>query len=632
MTKKGCFLLLLLLFVCISTYAQKNKRISIDDIKRDTSYYWGQSPILDFQDEAMEISINNLYENIANNCNANAIYAGTGEQKDQLMKIIATFEFKIKEKYSQLPLVEDRDDDRYSYFVYMKKDDFRTMCDERKNNIERLALRGYKSENDECLQLEDALKSYYWGMMLCIAHPRGNVLKIKVEGEEVYAYEWFYDRIDGADGVFRSFSFVVPKENAVTENEEGVAVRLKVRSSSGNPVANLQFNYNNGQKNIPTSVNDGEAVVFLSDEVKSKFNIKIEYKFLTESIVNPDVNLVLETLKPRIRFKNDSYEIDLSAHMNKKVDEKDIALGKIAEDKAAKKDEPKVVASEWRKIDEKFNVEATEYLKIMQEVEKAFRDKDYNRVKHHFTEEGFGMIDTLATYGRLSVIGQQNYKFLKFGNQVICRDINMQFDFRNNVSFNRDVVFRFDDKEKKIVSIAFRLSSVTENDILTKSQWPEESRIILVNFLEDYQTAYALKRFDYLESIYSDDALIIVGHVVKKTVIPDQAQFNLTEDDVRLMQYDKNTYFKNLARTFKSQEYINLRFADTEFTRASSSDNRDVYGVRLLQEYYSTTYGDIGYLFLLVDLSEDNPLIHVRAWQPDEVDLDKLMGIKDLRL
>ena len=98
------------------------------------------------------------------------------------------------------------------------------------------------------------------------------------------------------------------------------------------------------------------------------------------------------------------------------------------------------------------------------------------------------------------------------------------------------------------------------------------------------------------------------------------------------MKYDKDTYFKNLTRTFKSQEYINLRFAETDFTKASTSSNREVYGVRLLQEYYSSTYGDIGYLFLLVDLTDEAPLIHVRAWQPDEVELSKLMGMKDLRL
>ena len=94
------------------------------------------------------------------------------------------------------------------------------------------------------------------------------------------------------------------------------------------------------------------------------------------------------------------------------------------------------------------------------------------------------------------VVGQQDYSFIKFGNQIICRDINMRFDFRNHVSFNRDVVFRFNYDTKKVESIAFRLSSVTEKDIVTRTKWSEEARLVLINFLEDYQTAYALKRHD----------------------------------------------------------------------------------------------------------------------------------------
>lgn len=208
----------------------------------------------------------------------------------------------------------------------------------------------------------------------------------------------------------------------------------------------------------------------------------------------------------------------------------------------------------------------------------------------------------------------------------------MQFNFTDNVSFNRDVVFRFNSTTKKIESIAFRLSDVTENDIVSKTKWPQEARLMLVNFLEDYQTAYALKRSDYIESIYSDDALIIVGHVVKKTVIPDRKEFDLSAEEIRLMQYDKNTYMSNLRRTFKSQGYINISFGDTDFTRAQTSSSNEVYGVRLFQEYHSTTYGDNGYLFIMVDLTNDKPIIHVRAWQPEEVDLNKLMKLKDLRL
>ena len=614
--KKIIFVLVLVLSGFVLMAQGKGKRFDIQDIKNDTIYYYGESAVFDNEEDAIKASIENLYLNIANKCKPNAIYTGNEDQKIQLKKIIETFEIRINEKLIMHPLEEDFKNDNYAYFVYMTRSDFREICNIRKNNIERLAKRGYASEEDENLQLEDALKSYYWGMMLCVAHPYGNSLKINVDGNQVDAYYWFHDRLQA---VLTSFSFKMPKENAIVKNDDGMMVNLTVYSTKGMPISNLKFSYNNGNKYVPTMVNDGKAVVLIKDTEKTKFNIKIDYEFKLESTVDPEVKYVLDNIQHNIKLDN-KHEIDLSPYMKKSVKEEKIDVGEV--DKKA--------SQSWV-IDSTFRLEDTDYLEIIQKVEVAFRKKDYESVRCYFTEEGFGMIDTLSRYGKINVVGEQQYSFLKMNDMVICRGINMQFDFRNNASFNRDVVFRFNDKSKKIESIAFRLSSVTERDIVKKSKWSQESRMILINFLEDYQTAYALKRLDYLESIYSDDALIVVGHVVKKTVVPDRVQFNISENEVKLMQYDKDTYFKNLTRTFKSQEYINLHFADTEFTKAYTSSKREVYGVRLLQEYYSSTYGDIGYLFLLVDLTDEHPLIHVRAWQPDEVELSKLMGMKDLR-
>lgn len=614
--KKIIFVLVLVLSGFVLMAQGKGKKFDIQDIKNDTIYYYGESAVFDNEEDAIKASIENLYLNIANKCKPNAIYTGNEDQKIQLKKIIETFEIRINEKLIMHPLEEDFKNDNYAYFVYMTRSDFREICNIRKNNIERLAKRGYASEEDENLQLEDALKSYYWGMMLCVAHPYGNSLKINVDGNQVDAYYWFHDRLQS---VLTSFSFKMPKENAIVKNDDGMMVNLTVYSTKGMPISNLKFSYNNGNKYVPTMVNDGKAVVLIKDTEKTKFNIKIDYEFKLESTVDPEVKYVLDNIQHNIKLDN-KHEIDLSPYMKKSVKEEKIDVGEV--DKKA--------SQSWV-IDSTFRLEDTDYLEIIQKVEVAFRKKDYESVRGYFTEEGFGMIDTLSRYGKINVVGEQQYSFLKMNDMVICRGINMQFDFRNNASFNRDVVFRFNDNSKKIESIAFRLSSVTENDIVKKSKWSKESRMILINFLEDYQTAYALKRLDYLESIYSDDALIVVGHVVKKTVVPDRVQFNISENEVKLMQYDKDTYFKNLTRTFKSQEYINLHFADTEFTKAYTSSKREVYGVRLLQEYYSSTYGDIGYLFLLVDLTDEHPLIHVRAWQPDEVELSKLMGMKDLR-
>ena len=622
---KRIFVSFLLVFSFLMVSAQsRSKKADIEVIKSDPSYYWGESEVMDSQDEALENAYASLYSNIAKKCKASAIYVGKEEQSVQLVKIISTFSDRIRERASETPIKENSDDDEYSYLVYLPKTSFDTMCYEREKSIVRLANRGLKCENEECLQLEDALRAYYWGMMLCVAHPQGNNIKIDDEGEQVQAYQWFVDRIDGSDGILKSFTFNIQKDG-VMKSKDDMLINLNVRSVlDGSPISNLKFDYHNGQKYIPTAVNDGKAIVTVGQLDKPMLNIKIEYEFKEESTVDPDVYKVLNTIKSNVKFKNNKHTIDLSAYIEKLIDNDKIDVGGKSEAPSTE------LEKQWRSIDEKFNVKDEKYLAIMQEIEKGLREKNYESIKRHFTAEGFGMLDTLLQYGRITVVGKQDYDFIKFGEQVICRDINMLFEFRNN-SFNRDVVFRFDHQTSKVTSIAFRLSSVTEKDILLKNRWSQEARVVLINFLEDYQTAYALKRLDYLESIYSDDALIIVGHVVKRTEIQDRAQFNLSENDVKLMQYDKNTYFNNLTRTFKSQEYINIRFAETDFTCVQSA-NREIFGVRLLQEYYSSTYGDIGYLFLLVDLTNSTPLIHVRAWQPDEVDLEKLMTTKQIRM
>lgn len=45
----------------------------------------------------------------------------------------------------------------------------------------------------------------------------------------------------------------------------------------------------------------------------------------------------------------------------------------------------------------------------------------------------------------------------------------------------------------------------------------------------------------------------------------------------------------------------------------------ELYSIQIEQDYYSTTYGDHGYLFLMVDLNDaEHPLIKVRTWQPEK--------------
>ena len=91
-----------------------------------------------------------------------------------------------------------------------------------------------------------------------------------------------------------------------------------------------------------------------------------------------------------------------------------------------------------------------------------------------------------------------------------------------------------------------------------------------------------------------------------------------TETKVRYDTLSKCRYIEKLHTVFGKNEFVNIRFLDTDFTQHKSG--LELYGIQLKQEYLSSTYGDVGYLFLMVDLREELPVIHVRTWEPEKTD------------
>jgi hypothetical protein len=97
---------------------------------------------------------------------------------------------------------------------------------------------------------------------------------------------------------------------------------------------------------------------------------------------------------------------------------------------------------------------------------------------------------------------------------------------------------------------------------------------------------------------------------------------------VHYNRYDKNEYLKHLSYSFKSKEYINIKFNDNEIRK--SGKGGEVYGIQIQQDYFSSNYGDSGYLFLLIDMNDTTePVIHVRTWQPEKNPDGSIYGIGD---
>ena len=247
----------------------------------------------------------------------------------------------------------------------------------------------------------------------------------------------------------------------------------------------------------------------------------------------------------------------------------------------------------------------------------AVTDRDYGAVRGLFTDTGYDIFLRLISYGNARVLSYDSLHFYALSDETFCRSVPMAFSFSGNSRrFVEDVVFTFN-ADGLVSNLTFSLGKAAVSDICSHDRWSEEARLILVSFLENYKTAYALKRLDYISSIFDDDALIITGRVLKS--VPARSEYG-TNRYVRFTRQNKAEYVRNLARVFDSQEYINIQFSDSEVVKLGKGGQ--LFGIKIRQEYFSTTYSDVGYLFVFVDLTDcRNPVIHVRTWQ-DSPDRD----------
>lgn len=138
-------------------------------------------------------------------------------------------------------------------------------------------------------------------------------------------------------------------------------------------------------------------------------------------------------------------------------------------------------------------------------------------------------------------------------------------------------------------------------------------RQLILDYVEKFRTSYNQKDINFLEQIFSDDALIITGKVIKQKkdhiALPDKIVYK---------KQTKQEYLTNLRRVFAVNSYIRVTFDEIKVMRHPVNPN--FYGVTLHQGYTSNNYHDDGYLFLLWDFTdEDMPQIHVRTWQPDQI-------------
>lgn len=618
-------LLFFLLLVGFSLHAQT----AIEKIKSNPEYYSAEGDgydVYEARKNAMLLINNRVASWVSSSTQESSVTEGEVGYISQSSEVK---QFALTALQDVEYVVLEDEPERARVFCWVSKSDVQGMFDLRRQKALEYIETGKKAE--QRLQIDDALRNYYWALMLSRSIPdaMGSV-RAEFGGQEEYCQSFLPMKIKS----------VLSGLSARIEGSEKVGDQYVVHlhlTYEGNDVATIQLHYSDGNSRVgPVTARDGIADLELSAlPHDNKLGLRYEYSFRTEAEnLDPELRILFSEMKaPTI--ENARVEIPL------KVDEK---KGTIEASKKAKSGVSSGVAgvgeavvSEQVRIPKRIAFtgvdNADSLYAIMLEVERAIRNQSIADVEHYFTKESFGVLDTLVNKtGTITVSSSSpQYEFVDAGELVLARFCRVRLKFRNGRSFSEGITFRFGKESGKIESLAFALTKKAEADIFNAAaSWPEVSRFTILRFMEDYQTAYALKRLHYIDRIYSDEAVIMTGTVLKSRAPLEGRPITLGGSDnvVKYTQMDKREFIDRLRRQFSSREYVHLTYEDnvTKTVNSQYAEKGKIFAMEIKQYYHSPVYSDEGYLTLVFDVSGQSPLIYVRLWQPDKTSLAKAGG------
>ena len=451
-------------------------------------------------------------------------------------------------------------------------------------------------------KLDDALRNYYWAYTLLMTLQHASEVTFRDSDFQNHVLvTWIPEKMNNI------FDDIKVSVTGKQDNDLELFFTY-----NGEPVTSLDYTYFDGGRwsNI-YSVKDGLGLLELAPgAIGENLQLKIEFAYKNQAHIDREIYSVINVVK------------DLSfpkAYLNLKGKVSKKAQNKLSDLEDAYNED---VAAAISILDDDKDVKAS-----MDNVLDAITAKKYEDVQEHFTSEGLDMFNRLISYGNAKIVGEPSYAVYKNNDRTVVRSVPMSFSFRNgSTKFVENVVFTFND-QGMIESLAFGLDDAATRDVLTKQAWPEHARMSIIEFLENYKTAFALERLDYIRTIFDENAVIIVGKIAKAaTGISPENQITYNNNIIIRTRYTKEQYLKNLERCFASNEFVNVRFANNDIIKAGKGG--EIYGIQIKQDYYSANYGDTGYLFLLVDLNDpEAPMIKVRTWQPEPDPVDGLYDI-----
>ena len=599
-------------------FSQTPKQLAQDIINTPELYIWGegQGETIEEADQQALFGITSQISLSVESQFSSVSEWGKGKDlKDNLNSVITTYSAATLNGAKRL-IINDEPDAKI--LRYIKKENITKIFEAREKKIQEFIQLADKYLKQ--LKIGDALRYYYWGFLLLKSHPEQ--FQIKYNEKNILLSIYINEKMNE---IFDNTSITV-NENFIQKDKQIVEIQFLYKNKIPQ---NISYNYWTGKDwTIPEFAANGESVLEFFGTEKKNTEIKIEYAFKNELRIDKEMETIQKSIKNPFFKRAKKRNISFQKSDDKKVTLPSEKIAEIKNEINLNTNEKSVTLKNKNndKNNEIIDKNVLTSFETLGTILDVVQQKEFEKITPLTTKEGKKMTTQLLKHGNAYIMQYDTLTGYTVGDDMKIYAVPFKFSFPNNATnFTEKIVFHFD-KNEKLNDITFALSEITQNSIMNYEKWNIEDRRILVDFLEHYKTAYALKRINYLSSIFSDNALIIVGRILKTESNLENRYLN--NKIVVKNRYTKEQYMKQLAYSFKSKEFINLRFEDIDIRR--SAKNKNIYGIKVRQRYFSSNYGDIGYLFLLVDLENKNkPTIHIRTWQENKNFDENLYGIND---
>lgn len=591
--------------LCSVIIAQTPKK---ESIKRSDTYYWGEA-ISENQDEASERALSQLTRQIAVLVSSdfrNKVTEDNGDISEQTEMLLNTYSTATLKNVKTL---SDMVDGRIEVFHYIDKSEVVKIFEERKQLIGDLYRNAIISEKSGYYR--DALTNYYFSLVLMNSIPETNLM----QGSSNLSTEI----PNCINSIINNTRFKLISDENISEKERELILEVTV---DGKPVKNLDFTFWDGTKQIEVKSKDGEGILQLVGSSISfdelKVNVKYAYSNCREQVKEVDdiwklVKRPSFAMNQTVKLKMDKpSQIPLFPGMSDDIKVERMETNDFKID---------LVNEEGCDIQERIG-------KVTLQLLGAIERRDFRMI------EGITKNDTLTKkikdlikYNDLVIVGNtQGARINKTYEGWELRKIKVLNRYSSINEQSKEYLVIDFTEDGNLYDLTFGIMDGLYEEFVEQANYAGdwENRLVIIKFMEKYRTAYLQRNIAMLDSIFAEEAVIIVGRVVRKNMKKDVAKFANQVPDVEYTQYTKKEYLVKQQQVFNMHKDIYLGFSNFKIRRKNKAPS--FYGISLRQNYHATKYADEGHLFLLVDFPDgEDPQIYVRSWQPQEWDMNKII-------